>query len=450
MIMASHLLIRNRVAEARAFTSLAARIDLDVVRHVSHIGDENIRILAANEAVLHSRRGKEIGRPCAIFGSASTKLDPIKEALIRSIFDHHQKCFEDSSTVNPRFSEIYGNEGSIAESHDVSPRILFIIPRYIKNTPSYIENDLFFHFSRSSIKADMTAYAFESDALTYNFPEASPFSGMQFTDACQRLDQALDQFKPDIIMLDGNFLPTNSTLNPSWLQAVRKEYGCQIVTVIGDCYDAAADYYGAWAEASDIMLTFNLETTHPQFSGHRNKNFLACGLPFDEEVFSSSESEKEIDMVFIGSNTRGRGDFLEMLRAYSVPIEAILHNRLATNAPNLSTYANFLRKGRITYNTGRVESSSSFSVLTGRCFEAILSKTVLLEEVGSALDDYFIPFIHYVPFSNSSQLIMFSQFLCANHDYRQRIADQAYAWHQQRYTSRRFWDALQNRLRSIK
>ena len=57
-----------------------------------------------------------------------------------------------------------------------------------------------------------------------------------------------------------------------------------------------------------------------------------------------------------------------------------------------------------------------------------------------------MPFVHYVPFANTTQLVLFTQFLRANGDCRRRIAEQAFSWHQRHYPSGWFWGALLKRL----
>jgi hypothetical protein len=181
-------------------------------------------------------------------------------------------------------------------------------------------------------------------------------------------------------------------------------------------------------------------------SGFGEKAFLACPLPFDETLLAATEDDKTLDMVLVGTRHRSRDDLAMMLETHGVPLLARLHYRLAAEAPSIAEYADLMRRARLTLNTGRVEANRSLTILTGRCIEAIAARTVLLEETGSAIDDYFLPFVHYVPYANVHQLVIFSQFLLKHDDYRRRMAEQAFAWYQRHYTSDRFWGALLQRL----
>lgn len=445
------LLKQGHAAEARALMDWAARWDLDVVQHFALQGPADIRLLAASIFTLHRPRGAEIGRPCAILGSAGTVLDPGKLPLIRAIFDHAQEGFDAGATPMPPLAGLYGGAAGTGMDDPTAgrsrpPRVFQVLARHINANPTYIESDIFFHFSRSAAQAELDTRAFEADPLLYDMPQRFPYTEEQIAEARRALDDALAAFRPDVLLFDGNFLPTDRTLDPSWLHAVRQAYGCRIVTVIADCYDAVENCYGAWVDASDLVVIFNAEATAPYLSGQFDKAFLACGLPFDEQLFVPAADGKTDIMALVGSNTRNRDDLVTVLKAHAVPITARLHQRLSGDAPDAHEYAALMRAALMTCNTGRVPGSRSLSLVTGRCFEAILAKTVLLEEVGSRLDDYFTPFVHYVPYANAHQLVMFSQFLLAHDDVRTRIAEQAHAWHRAHYTSDRFWGALLARL----
>ncbi|PWC43076.1 glycosyltransferase [Azospirillum sp. TSO22-1] len=434
----------RRPAEAHALMDMAARRDLDVVLFAALHGPAEIRPMAAATFALHRPRGGEIGRPCAIFGAAGLTLDPGKAALIRTVFDHAQAAFESGATPPPLLSGLYGDA---AAEPDLPPlRVLFVMARHVAANPLCIESDLLFHFMRSAARAGLEARAFAADALIYDSPTKHPFTDGEIAEARCALDETLAAFRPDLLVFEGNFLPTPRTLDPAWLSDARRRHGCRVVTVIPDCYDLAQNCFAVWADASDAVLVFNAEAAKPYLTGQDDKVVLACGLPFDEALFAADGSGKTEAMTLVGTNARNRGDLVVLLTAYGVPISARLHNRRAGEAPDMDEYAALMRAAKLTCNTGRVENSRTLSLVTGRCFEAILAKTVLLEEIGSRLDDYFVPFVHYVPYASAHQLVMFSQFLLAHDDVRARIAEQAHAWHRAHYTSGRFWRALLARL----
>ncbi|WP_448187281.1 glycosyltransferase family protein [Azospirillum sp. sgz301742] len=440
------MLALGRMPEARALMNLATQVDPDAVRGAIDRNDPALRALAAQSIVLHSGRGQEIGHPCAILGRAGITLDPRREAMIRWIFDAHQRDFDSGAVPEPPLAGIYGGASDRRGGPDRPVRVFLIMARHIAANPYNMESDLFHHFTRSAAAAGLITRVFEADPLLYDSPKRYPYSDTMIDAARRALEGDLADFRPDMILFDGNYFPTERSLGPDWLDAMRRQHGCRVAFVLADCYDTTPNLYGAWAGAADAMVLFNRETTYPMRCRQADKAFYACGVPFDEQLFAATEEDKDGDMVLIGTNHRSRADLVALIDAHGIPITARLHTRLAQDAPNIEEYAAILRWAKMTFNTGRVEDSRSLSIVTGRCFEAILSRTVLLEEAGSGLNDYFLPFVHYVPFANTAQLVMFAQFLRANDDYRRRIADQALSWHQQRYRSDQFWSALLARL----
>lgn len=444
---AAGMAAEGRMAEARAFLNLAARRDLEFLKLILPRVPPQVRTLAAEIAVLHGPRGGEIGRPCALLGNAEASLGPAADSLIRAIFDHHQREFAAGTTAEPRLAAIYTRGGDVRPDPDRPVRLLLVMEPHVNSNPLFVESDYPYHFSRSAAHAGLSVRVFDAATpLLYDRPERHPFTAEEIAGALHRLEGEVAEFAPDVILIEANFLPTPRTLDPGWLEGLRARRGCKVVALVGDCYDDIPDFFRIWGAVSDLVVLFNEETTYPVRSGFGEKAFLACPLPFDETLLAATEDDKTLDMVLVGTRHRSRDDLAMMLETHGVPLLARLHFRLAAEAPSIAEYADLMRRARLTLNTGRVEPNRSLTILTGRCIEAIAARTVLLEEVGSAIDDYFLPFVHYVPYANAHQLVMFSQFLLKHDDYRRRMAEQAFAWYQSRYTSDRFWGTLLQRL----
>lgn len=432
-------------AEARAFLTVAAELDLDAVRQAFDESEGEFRALAARIIILFGMRGQQLGHACALLGRAATSLDPRREALIRTIFDHHQREFDAGAAPPPPDTGIYD---VVAGAAGPQPRVLMIMAHHINANPMYVESDIFYHFSRTAEAAGVSARVFEADPLLYDSDKRFPYGEGLIAAARRSLEAEIERFRPDILLFEGNFIPTSRTLDAAWLQEMRRRHGCRVATILTDCYDSTPNLYATWADASDVLILFNRETTHPLRSRQPHKAFYACGIPFDERLFAASEEDKVDEMVLVGTNHRSRADLAGMIEAHGIPVAAHLHMRFADEAPTTEEYAEILRRARMTFNSGRVEAMRSLAIVTGRCFEAILSGATLLEEAGSGLDNYFLPFVHYVPFANVAQLVLFSHFLRRNDDYRRRIAEQALAWHRRHYRSDRFWAALLARMQA--
>ena len=147
---ARDLLTQERTLEARALVNVAAQMDLDAVRIAHRDGNPALRTLTAQCIILFGLRGQQIGHPCAILGRAETSLDPRREALIRAIFDEHQRGFETGAVPEPQFAGIYGGVPDRSATPDRPVRVFMILARHINATPLYVESDIFHHFTHSA------------------------------------------------------------------------------------------------------------------------------------------------------------------------------------------------------------------------------------------------------------------------------------------------------------
>lgn len=443
--VAGQRLAAGCTGEAQAFLTQAAQLHPPSLAALAEAEGAPLRALAARTLVMHSPRGPEIARPCAILGPAGADLDPDTEALVRGIFDHHQRRFE--AGAMPPLAGLY--DSAAPDGFGRGRRTLVVMAERIHGNPDFIENDVFHHVARSAAACGLDVRTFAADRLVGDTPNRAAYTDAEIAAAWADLQRTVASFRPEIVVIQSDW-PTGRTLDLAWARGLRAAYGSRIVVVLGDVYDTEFDFLGFWAPEADALVYFNSETTYPLMSGSGEKAFLAHGLPMDEALFAGPEEEpeeeKEFDVALIGGNTRSRREMLVLLQAYGVPVAACLHHRLTRSSPTLEQYGLFTRKARMTLNTGRVEKTRALSIVTGRCFEAVLARTVLLEEAGSRLSDYLQPFVHYVPFANTDQLVGFTRFLLRHADYRRRIADQAFDWHHRRFGGGRFWRALLGRL----
>lgn len=442
--LAARMLAAGRAGEAQALLTRAAELHPPSLAALAEEEGAPLRPMAVRTLVMHSPRGPEIARPCAVLGPARPELDPDTEALVRGLFDHHQRRFEAGAA--PPLAGLY--DSPAPDGFGRGLRTLVVMAERINGNPDFIESDVFHHVARSAAAYGLDVRTFAADRLVFDTPNRAAYTDAQIAEAWAALQAEVTSFQPELVLIQSDW-PTERTLDLAWARGLR-ERGCRVVVVLCDVYDTEFDYFGFWAPEADALVYFNSETTQPLRSGCGEKAFLAHGLPMDAALFAGPEGdperEKEFDVVVIGGNTRSRKELLVVLQAHGVPVAACLHHRLARNSPTLEQYGLFTRKGRMTVNTGRVEKARALSIVTGRCFEAVLARTVLLEETGSRLSDVLLPFVHYVPFANTDQLVSFAQFLRRNDDYRRRIADQAFDWHRRQYGTERFWRALLGRL----
>jgi len=132
--------------------------------------------------------------------------------------------------------------------------------------------------------------------------------------------------------------------------------------------------------------------------------------------FFETPRTKEIGLHYIGSATRNRGDWLRAASMLGIPMKAIMHGREKATAPDFEGYLKFLTDALMIFNTGHMYPT--MSCVTGRVFEAIYAQALLFEEVESDINDFFVPFVHYIPYSNIHELVQLAQFFILHPDQR--------------------------------
>jgi len=84
--------------------------------------------------------------------------------------------------------------------------------------------------------------------------------------------------------------------------------------------------------------------------------------------------------------------------------------------------------------------------VTFRIFEATASGSLVLNHAASRNDDFFVPYVHFVPFETVHDLVCFSRFLLAHPETRIRMATEAVRWLNDHYSGELFWHKVFARL----
>jgi hypothetical protein len=367
--------------------------------------------------------GKHIFREDSIFNDNHERNMKICKTLFS----------ENTNEPDPKLLNIY-NEISQFKVNDC--KIAVVMAKHINCSSEYIISDLYYHYSESAKKFGLTVNTFDSSNLMYsNFHK-------DFTlhEALTQLENFFNAQKIDVVITDGNFIPDEKTVNPNIWNRLKSRFGFKIITVIADLYDSQPDFYKIWNESSDQIICFNRITTNFR---QESKCILSPCLAFNDEIFINN-SKKDIDLLYLGTNSRNRLIWINALGSSGVNVFAKLHDRKKQNALEHLEYGNLMSRAKLVFNNGWVNEADN--IVTGRFFEAVLAKAVVLQEVGSNIDEFFIPFKHYVPVSNLKQAEVFSKFLLENEDIRNKIAEDAEKFYQDHYSSNHFWKHALNRL----
>lgn len=389
-----------------------------------------LQINNENDSV--ARRKHHLVQPCPMIGGTGPQLAPAQERTIRAILDAHWESWMCEEPPQPCESNVYD-----AASPSPPPSLAVVMPRNIENDPAYIEHDISFHMTRTARTAGFETTFFAADAITYSGSEG-------YHDEFTKLVSFLEAGKPNIVAIDGNYRPNNPAtiftfkraLSPDDMAKLRLQFGFQLIVVIPDCHDLAPGNLSDWGPVADLVVTFHKDSESYRSFPTKEKVLVCPSIPFAAELFTPRE-KKDIGLSYIGSDTRERSTFMAAAEAAGLDTLIRMHDRRRETAPDTEEFASLLARSHLSFNNGW--QSEGPAIITGRVAETILAGGVLVQEIGSALDDYLVPFVHYVPVSNTHQLVAYSRFLLAHDEHRTRIADEGRKFWLEHYRSERFW-----------
>ena len=395
-------------------------------------------------------------RPCSLFGPSSdfSKAERRIEAILETAFTQYPYPLPHAQ--GPTKQSQYPT-GPI-ESPDVdfaalNPRVFLAFPRYHFGTGANQEinltNDLVDTAKNSGVFAGY--YPTDLIHLDYDWLPPQQINGLKYNRSPELLDSEVRKMEAEIQDSQPNIFlfyvicpPTENTIQPSHVKYLCDKYNMKSVAFMSDDFITFPNNaFDPWAPHVDRLATCSATYSRAHNSEYFNKAFCALH-PFDEQSYFDVDEarNKPYDFVFCGIAKRFRTIFLHAIRKTDINFKLLDQNgSLAWNGRlSYENYIQILLSGKTTLNTGYRDAN--INILTGRSFEAILAKCLLLEQEGTPLFEYFIPYIHYIPVSNIHQVIHYIKFFAKHEHWRQRITQGALDWFMRHYSSACFWNHL--------
>ena len=357
------------------------------------------------------------------FFSASNTLSKANENILRG------KILEGLESHQKGFRPIWSNALEVPERHfSTFPNSVVLGSKNVNGSKEYIENDITHNFVHSAEEANLKAIPIWLDSLS-----ESP------DNLLHSIDKSLNEIRPKILVFDGNLLPDQQGFDGLELHDLCTRHSIFLVTVIGDSYDARADdALGYWGKFSDLSITFNRGSRWYNGFEEKRKLLGVPFLPFAKSLYPKRKYVRSYDLHYSGSDTRGRRVYMDFAAEMGVNTFARFHNRKKSTTPNLMEFYSELTKSNLAFGNGWL--SHTESIITGRVAEAIMAGAVCIYATGSELDNYLIPYAHYIPIQNAHELVIVSQFLMQNEKLRTKIANCAYDFYMQHYSAKKLWN----------
>jgi len=369
-----------------------------------------------------------LDQECSLLGRASSALTGARREIVRSILDACGRLWRAGETPIPPGTDVYASSSRMPPAS-----VAVVMPRYINCDPAYIDHDISYHVARSAEAAGARVSQFFVDDITYRGTGDRALG-------LERLAQFLSQTRPQVVAFDANFIPNSRTIDAETILALRKSLDFKFVALVPDCYDACPfDFLGYWHRVADLSIIFHRNTKYLRALPDQSKVLVCPALPFHEPTFVPGDV-RDIDLSYSGSDTRQRRMFVDAAAQAGLRTECIIHDRTREKAPTIEGFARLLGRSKLVFNNGWLNHQDS--IITGRVAETILSGAVLIQEIGAPLDDYLVPFVHYIPVANLAQFVAYCKVLVEDNERRDAIAQTAREFWLEHYASRRFWQRV--------
>ncbi len=415
---------------ARHCLSEAIRQDPGLLPKAIH-DDNQVFVHLTYEAIGRLQgRVSVLTKPSGLLGTASRDLDAAKQDLITHVLDRAANDWLSGVTPKPDLS-----------SFDIGPDDLPLPPLKVllaAATPDgpIIDCDYVYHFLHSAFVSGIDMRMMNLFGLLYASPTPVDREGL-----FQALEAEIEAFKPNVILIDANFAPSPDTITPDQLRHLRN-IGVPMVALISDSDENTGVPMDFWAQHCDLVLAFNRSSLTQALPDYNRLMLWPC-FPFTMLMEPPSKTH---DIGFFGRLYRGREVIAHYLEYFGLNPKVIARGNDNRRLP-IEEYITALSSVRMTFNTGFLFGDSG--IATGRIFEAIMCRTLVLEEIFTPPHPHLVPFVHYVPISNAHEAVIYAQYFLAHPDKLTRITDMAFDWVTSQFSPQRFWANLADRLHRL-
>ncbi len=407
--------------------------------HHFEAGDLEAAIGAVGE-YLGATGGAELINPGKPFGLTDVHSYEDFEVRFGKLLDRKVEDWERNKTPYPRFLTWLEN----ARPPTVSvrgKRMMFLLPQYIMNSKRFVECDFKDHLLDTAANAGADVEFFPTDRCSY--PDISFDSAIAKAEL-EALSVRIAAFKPDAIVVDGNYIPSTESLNTTYLGGLKARFGFKVIVFIGDAWGS---HWGApadkWSEVGDIVFHFAPETPLAK-EGKFPEKLCWDAYPVNEHNFFK-DAERQFDISFVGTYASVLRPFwltvaLQIAKDQGLRHRLLPHKREANNALTMADYATVLRQSNMVLNFSTHIGTQK--MMTGRTWQAMTAATVLLDEDDVFTPAYFVPFVHYMPFSTRDELAYAVRYFSQHSDKAERMGDAAAAFCFEHYSSEAIWSGL--------
>jgi tetratricopeptide (TPR) repeat protein len=327
-------------------------------------------------------------------------------------------------------------------------KVLLVLRRYFLGCADSRLHELGVFIETSAKAVGLEAIFFPADP----FLNPTAIQPDQQYSELDRLGRTILSAKPDLVIFDDlcNQEAPGEYINPevyrNVFRALKEQHPFKLVSLYPDSWMTKSWFTMEFTSSFlDVVwpLNFVPPATGAEIPGVK---IFWAPIPYPEELFRIGPTGKDIGAAFVGSlfdYNSPRGVWLTLLQSRGIPCQLFLSTHTTSGsragaAPE--EYAAFMSRLRISVNFSA--RSTGRKIMTGRAWESILARALLLEEDNEEIKRFFVPFVHYIPFTNIDELQAYFSFFERHEDARQAISERAYQWFLQLFSKERIWRDL--------
>jgi hypothetical protein len=376
-----------------------------------------------------------------------TPADRAAVDALRAKLEASALAWERGELPAPAFGRA-GHEARLGAPPDMrGVTVLMVMRRYFNYSRSSREHELYMMFRRTAAAAGVTLHMVEGDGLVMPYGQGWRQQAATL-DACVA---AINDLRPDIVVFDALCEPPASgeLFGPETYRAVLGDLKRRLrFKLVGFHPDAWTGQARRALDASRGLADGWWTSSTAVFDGAPapDRRHLNLPTPFDPSFYDGDRPGERGGARFFGSVAGynfTRSVWLLLMERLGTPVAVTASNHGASDlnaAADYQRYADALMGSRISLNfSGR---NLSTHITTGRVFESVLAGSVLLEEANAATPNFFVPFVHYVPFASAPELDAAVRLFLEDEEARLRMAGAARRWMDGNYAPGIVWRTL--------
>jgi hypothetical protein len=308
-------------------------------------------------------------------------------------------------------------------------------------TNRFFPNDCVEQYVATGVECGVSVRAYFDDVIVY--ASEARCSDVDARSHLHDFAMAVEDERPDVLMLDCGFASNPRTITPAFIKDLRQRIGCRVVCLMRDCLNDNVAIAEEWITVADTLVVGDPKAAiySDKYRDLHSTVLTLPTIPTERALYHGDEAPRDLPLTFIGSVFHpSRPMVLSALLTADVAFEAVFGDQRRDRTSTKEGYVDFLRRSRATLNVS--VHSETERLVTARVWQSIACGTVLVEQENAGTASFFVPYLHYLPWDNVEDIVQIARFLEKNDDYRKGIASAGSEWYLEHYNAARLWATL--------